>query len=500
MVAAAEGPDRGRVRETGTVTRVAGLQVKNTPIEGLLVVELEVHGDNRGWFKENWQRAKMVRLGVPDFGPVQNNMSFNQTAGATRGIHAEPWDKFVSVARGRIFGAWVDLRSGPGFGATFTVEMGVETAVFVPRGVGNAFQTLEDGTAYSYLVNDHWSLAAKESYTFVNLADETLDIDWPIPLDQAELSEADQAHPRLDEVVPMPDKRVLIVGATGQLGRSLVHRMPDALALGRETLDLSRPEAVAGFDFGPYGVIVNAAAYTKVDAAETAEGRRKAWAVNVVGVRALVEAARSHRCTLVHVSSDYVFDGAAEAHPEDEPFSPLGVYGQTKAAADALVATLPRHYILRTSWVVGDGDNFVRTMAGLADRGVRPAVVEDQYGRLTFTRDLARAVSHLLDVSAPYGTYNVTSGGPTMTWASIAREVFVARGADPAAVSGTTTAAYAAGKVVAPRPRHSTLDLKKITATGFQPADGPEALRHYLSVLDRPRASRSAGGSGRTPR
>jgi dTDP-4-dehydrorhamnose reductase/dTDP-4-dehydrorhamnose 3,5-epimerase len=467
------------------VTRVAGPKVSRTPIEGLLVVELEVHTDNRGWFKENWQRAKMVELGLPDFGPVQNNMSFNTTAGATRGIHAEPWDKLVSLARGRIFGAWVDLRPGPGFGTSFTLEMGVQTAVFVPRGVGNAFQTLEDETAYSYLVNDHWTLAAKESYTFVNLADETLAIDWPIPLEQAELSEADKAHPRLHAVVPMPDKRVLIVGANGQLGRSLVQSLPDAAAVGREALDLADPASVAGFDFAPYGVIINAAAYTKVDAAETPDGRRTAWAVNVGGVGALVEAARSHRCTLVHVSSDYVFDGTAEVHTEDEPFSPLGVYGQTKAAADALVASLPRHYILRTSWVVGDGQNFVRTMAGLADRGVRPAVVDDQYGRLTFTADLARAVRHLLDVSAQYGTYNVTSAGPTTSWADIAREVYAACGVEPSAVSGTTTAAYAAGKDLAPRPRHSTLSLEKITGTGFRPVEGLEVLRLYLAALDR---------------
>jgi dTDP-4-dehydrorhamnose reductase len=468
------------------VTPVTGLQVSRTPIEGLLVVELEVHEDSRGWFKENWQRAKMIELGLPDFGPVQNNMSFNHTAGATRGIHAEPWDKFVSLARGRIFGAWVDLRPGPGFGTAFTLEMGVQTAVFVPRGVGNAYQTLEDETAYSYLVNDHWSLAAKESYTFVNLADETLGIDWPIPLAQAELSAADRAHPRLDDVVPMPDRQVLIVGANGQLGRSLVEAMPDAVPLGRDALDLVDPESVADFDFAPYGVILNAAAYTKVDDAETPEGRRAAWAVNVGGVGALVEAARSHRCTLVHISSDYVFDGVREVHAEDEPFAPLGVYGQTKAAADALVATLPRHYILRTSWVVGEGHNFVRTMAGLADRGVRPAVVQDQYGRLTFTDDLARAVRHLLEVSAVYGTYNVTSTGPTTTWVDIAREVYAACGADPAAVSGTTTAAYAAGKNLAPRPRHSTLNLDKITATGFSPTDGLQALQRYLSALDRP--------------
>ena len=97
------------------------LGVTETPIPGLLVWDVPVHGDNRGWFKENWQREKMVAAGLPDFGPVQNNISFNDAVGTTRGIHAEPWDKFVSVASGRIFGAWVDLRRGPSFGQVFTV-------------------------------------------------------------------------------------------------------------------------------------------------------------------------------------------------------------------------------------------------------------------------------------------------------------------------------------------------------------------------------------------
>jgi dTDP-4-dehydrorhamnose 3,5-epimerase/reductase len=464
------------------VTQVSVLQVSATPIEGLLVVDLELHADSRGWFKENWQRAKMVELGVPDFGPVQNNMSFNTTAGATRGIHAEPWDKFVSLASGRIFGAWVDLRPGSGFGTVFTLEMGVQTAVFVPRGVGNAFQTLEDETAYSYLVNDHWSLAAKASYTFVNLADETLAIDWPIPLEQAEISEADKVHPRLHAVVPMPDRRVLIVGANGQLGRALAAAWPEATAVGRDTIDLSRPDVLSGFDFAPYGVIVNAAAYTKVDAAETAEGRREAWAVNVGGVAALVEAARAHRCTLVHISSDYVFDGRLETHDEDEPFSPLGVYGQTKAAGDAVVGTLARHYILRTSWVIGEGHNFIRTMAGLADRGVCPTVVDDQYGRLTFAAELARAIRHLLDGEAAYGTYNLSNAGPTQSWASVAAEVFRLRGRDPGDVTPVSTTAYAAGKDLAPRPAHSTLRLDKISAAGFQPEEAAPALQRYLTA------------------
>ncbi|MFL6025976.1 MAG: sugar nucleotide-binding protein [Friedmanniella sp.] len=459
------------------------LRLTETSIDGLVVLSLDVRGDNRGWFKENWQRAKMVELGLPDFGPVQNNVSFNSTAGTTRGIHAEPWDKFVSLARGRIFGAWVDLRPGPAFGRTFTLEMGPETAVFVPRGIGNAFQTLEDETVYSYLVNDHWSPTAKESYTFVNLADETLDLKWPIPLDQADLSDADRAHPRLGDAVPMPPRGTLVLGAGGQLGRALTAAWPEATALTRDQLDLTDPAAVAGFDFSPYGVVVNAAAYTAVDAAETAEGRRAAWAVNVGGVGALVRKVREHRCTLVHVSSDYVFDGTVPEHDEDEPCSPLGVYGQTKAAADALVATLDRHYILRTSWVVGAGSNFVATMADLADRGVRPQVVADQEGRLTFASEIARAADHLLRVGASYGIYNLSNSGPATSWAEIARTVFVARGRRAEDVTAVSTAEYGAGRNLAPRPRYSTLALDKIRATGFEPTPAPDQLRAYLAAL-----------------
>ena len=459
------------------------LAIKQTPIPGLLVISLDIRGDNRGWFKENWQRQKMVDLGLPDFAPVQNNMSFNNRVGATRGIHAEPWDKLVSLATGRIFGAWVDLRRGEGFGRCYTMEMGPETAVFVPRGVGNAFQTLVEQTAYSYLVNDHWTTAAKESYTFVNLADEALAIQWPIPLDQADLSEADKTHPRLADVTPVGPKQTLIIGAAGQLGRALIKAIPAAVPITRATLDLASPESVAEFDFGPYGVVINAAAYTTVDTAETEDGRREAWAVNVGGVAALVDAARKHRFTMVHISSDYVFDGTQTLHTETEPFSPLGVYGQTKAAGDVLVGSLPAHYLLRTSWLIGDGRNFVRTMASLADRGLSPEVVDDQFGRLTFTSEITRAIVHLLCTKAPFGTYNLSNDGEPMTWADIARVVFQARRRDAASVRGVTTAEYAGGKSLAPRPRHSVLSLDKIISSGFAPTDAMTQLHQYLSSL-----------------
>ncbi len=198
------------------------LSVQETGIEGLKVVELSVHGDPRGWFKENWQRAKMVALGIPDMRVVQNNVSFNARRGVTRGVHAEPWDKFVSVAAGSVFGAWVDLRQGSAtYGRVFTCTLDPSRAIYVPRGVGNSFQALEDGTAYTYLVDAHWSAELRGTYTFVSLADPALGIEWPIPLSEATLSEADRHHPMLADVVPMAPRRTLVTGCRGQLGRAV---------------------------------------------------------------------------------------------------------------------------------------------------------------------------------------------------------------------------------------------------------------------------------------
>ncbi len=457
------------------------LSATETGIPGLVIWDLPVHGDSRGWFKENWQREKMTAAGLADFGPVQNNISFNDAVGTTRGIHAEPWDKWVSVATGRIFGAWVDLREGPTFGTVFTAELDPSRAIFVPRGVGNSYQTLEPDTAYTYLVNDHWSPDA--SYSFLNLADETAAIDWPIPLADVEISAKDLAHPRLADVVPIPPKKTLVVGANGQLGRALRAAYGEDESVefaGRQELDLTG-DLHAARRWRDYGTIVNAAAYTAVDAAET--DRAGAWAGNVTAVAQLARIATENGITLVHVSSDYVFDGTATTpYTEDEPVAPLGVYGQTKAAADAIVATVPRHYIVRTSWVIGEGKNFVGTMASLAERGVAPSVVDDQIGRLTFTEDIAGGIRHLLTTGAPYGTYNLTGSGAPASWADVARAVFAFAGHDAAAVTGVSTDHYFASArgPVAPRPRWSVLDLTKIQHTGYSPPDWRESLRAYL--------------------
>lgn len=179
-------------------------KLRPSEIPGLLIFDVNYVGDERGYFQEKYQKAKLVAAGMPDaFNVVQNSLSYNKQAGVTRGFHAEPWDKYISVVKGKVFAAYVDLRKGDSFGKVVTVEINPNVTVFLPRGVANSFQTLEDDTYYLYSVNAHWSADNYEKYCFVNLGDESLQVQWPIPLDEAIVNDRDRNHPLLKDITPM---------------------------------------------------------------------------------------------------------------------------------------------------------------------------------------------------------------------------------------------------------------------------------------------------------
>ena len=438
--------------------------MRDTPIDGLVVHDLAVHEDNRGWFKENWAGQHLQ--------PKQQNVSFNARRGTTRGMHAEPWDKWVSVATGRVLGAWVDMREGSTtYGVTFTTEIGPDTAVFVPRGVANGFQTLQDATAYVYLVNDRYNPHGEYAYCSYR------EIDWP--LEPTELSTADREHPMLASATPVPPRKILVTGAHGQLGRALQKLWEEKTAdfFTRTEFDVTD---IPALDFSRYRAVVNCAAYNDVNGAE--HDRAAAWAVNADAPANLARIANEHDLTLVHVSSDYIFDGTREVHTEDEPASPLSAYGASKAAGDTAAQTARKHYVIRTSWVFGDGANFMDTMATLAEKGAQPKVVHDQRGRPTWAEDLAKGIAHLLETEAPSGVYNLTSDGDAVGRDEIAMAVFIGMGKDPSDVHPVSTAQYA--EIAGPearRPAESTLDLAKIQATGFAPTNWRAALAVYLA-------------------
>jgi dTDP-4-dehydrorhamnose reductase len=283
----------------------------------------------------------------------------------------------------------------------------------------------------------------------------------------------------------MNSSRMLIIGANGQLGRALRIAYPDALSADATELDITNDASLNSYDWSKVSVIMNAAAYTNVDEAESPEGRVTSWKVNAHAVANLVSVALAHDLTLVHISTEYVFDGTKQLHLETEDLSPLGVYGQSKAAGDIAAMTLPKHYIIRTSWVIGDGKNFARTMLELAHKGLSPTVIADDIGRPTFTSELVRAIDHLLTTTAAYGTYNVSGGGPEVSWAGLTRAIFQVAGIDRVVTDTTDSAYYADKPQAARRPRNSVFDLSKLQASGFTPHDWQVDLKAYIAKEQR---------------
>lgn len=271
-------------------------------------------------------------------------------------------------------------------------------------------------------------------------------------------------------------KRVLITGANGMLGRDIQETLGARpfTALGRAALDVRDVDAVREA-VGGHDVIVNCAAYTRVDDAE--EHEADAFAINAEGAHNLALAARDTGARLIHMSTDYVFDGSATApYPESAPRHPLGAYARTKAAGEELVleAYSAGTIILRSAWLYGQhGPNFVSTMLRLAGERDTLAVVDDQWGQPTWTRDLAQKVVEIIDADITSGIFHGTSSGHT-TWFHFAREIFTLSGLDPQRVQPTDSASFVRP---ATRPAYSVLGHDAWALSGLSP------LRHWQDAL-----------------
>jgi len=262
------------------------------------------------------------------------------------------------------------------------------------------------------------------------------------------------------------------------LGRDLERVFGDAgndvTVAGRDDLDV-RSLAACHAAVPGHALVINAAAWTKVDAAEAHEA--EAFDVNATGAANVALACAEHDAVLVHVSTDYVFAGdATRPYPEDAPVAPRSAYGRTKAAGEwAVRAGCPRSYLVRTAWLYGEhGPNFVKTMARLGRERDRLTVVDDQRGQPTWTLDLARGIRRLVDAEAPFGTYHGTSSGET-TWCGFAKAIMGEIGMSSDKVHPITSDEFT---VPAPRPAYSVLGHQAWQAAGLDPLpDWQDALR-----------------------
>ncbi|MCC2594322.1 sugar nucleotide-binding protein [Tessaracoccus sp. OS52] len=471
------------------------LSIETTDIPGLLILHLALQHNEDGWFREGWHRAKMTALGLPDFDPVQHNVTHVVSRGITRGFLAEPWDRIVSVVRGRAMGAWVDLREGEGFGRTLTQDLDPGTAVFVPRGVANAHQVLEDDTTFTYLMEQHWTPQGRSRAATVDLFDPALGINWPIGRDRAIVNHRDTLNPRLADATPIAPRRTLVAGTETQLGRAILAELPGSDGI--TTAELA-PRAATAVDLSAYDVLINAHGDTAtglVDAPVTEES----WAAAAERAQRLAEVARRHHLRYVHISTDCVFERTAPSHTEDEDLSLRDAHGQALAAGEVVAAGVPRHLVVRTGWVMGREEGFVEAMAVAARRGTSPSVIGDQHGRLTFASQLAAGITHLLNSGASAGTYNLTGDGRVVSWLEVARRVFQLSGADPNLVREVRSTTVAGE----PSPSSAVLDLDRIKHSGFRPGNAwleiadhlPRPAEHPRPVAVADGGSRTAGGS-----
>lgn len=451
------------------------MKVTETPIKGVKIIEPRVFHDSRGYFFESFEEREFRRE-VADVHFVQDNESYSEGP-VVRGMHFQRGEhaqaKLVRVVQGRVLDVAVDLRPGsPTFGRHVAVELTDENKrqLFIPRGFAHGFAVLSPAAKFQYKCDNYYSPEAEDGISF---ADPALGIDWHRDLSQAVVSDKDSRRPTLAEWLaaqkPAEEtstlKRILVAGANGQLGLSLrrlaENDSREFLFTDVAEMDITSADSINRVfaEFRP-NVVINCAAYTSVDKAESDIATARKLNSEAPGL--LANAAKKHAAHLIHISTDYVFGQSSLNTPIEEttPTSPIGVYGMTKLEGEEMVKAAGCSYtIIRTSWLYSEyGNNFVHTMLKLMSERPELKVVNDQTGTPTYAGDLAAAILRIAADPGRSTTYHYSDLG-TATWYDFAREIQRLGGRDTCRVRPCTTAEY---PTPAARPAYSVLSKDKI--------------------------------------
>ncbi len=277
--------------------------------------------------------------------------------------------------------------------------------------------------------------------------------------------------------------KILITGSNGMLGHDLIKVLEEnneLILTTSKTFDITDKKQTMDYicDTKP-DIVINSAAYTDVDGCE--QNQDLAYVVNGDGVRNLALACREIDCPLVHISTDYVFDGSArDPIAEDGEIGPISVYGKSKLKGEeAILEILDKYFIVRTAWLYGiNGRNFPKTMLELAQNHSEITVVYDEVGTPTYTPDLAYGISQLIETDY-YGTYHLTNSG-SCSWCEFARYIFEIADKDVKVIP-VTASEFARP---APRPSYSVLNNKQWVENGFKPLRNyKEAIKEYIELI-----------------
>jgi dTDP-4-dehydrorhamnose reductase len=459
------------------------MNVLTCNIPGLLILEPKVFGDARGFFLETWNLQRYRDAGIAaDF--VQDNVSFSRR-GILRGLHFQnpkPQGKLLQVLQGEVFDVAVDIRrSSPTFGKWHGLVLSGENKrqFYIPPGFAHGFAVLSETAFFQYKCTEFYS---PKDLCFPNGTPRGCACVMCLP------------NGCLHEPQAMELPRILLIGKIGQVGwelRRTLAPMAQVTCVDFPDIDLTGGDSIRRWvrETRP-NIVINAAAYTAVDKAESEPD--KAMKINGVAPGMLAEEAKKRGALLVHYSTDYVFDGArTEPYVETDAPNPLGAYGRTKLAGDEAVRAVGgAHLIFRLCWVYGArGQNFMLTMMRLAREREKLRVVGDQVGCPTWSRTIAETTTLALkqvvaasDPAALTGTYHLASSGIT-SWHGFADAIvklMPAEGKKCTQVEAITTAEY---PTPTKRPAYSVLSCDKLERVfGLRLPHWEESLKQVLET------------------